>query len=188
MKKYEVFMGATSCTEVARREISNEDDLPNLQDEDVVYPCDMGAGSDVCADLKTAQIWFVDKDGNEVKRFSLDPSENKDINVIDGGEIFDESDPTKTFLYFELGHEDVEWSCGTIETDDEIVPSNVSVTIRRYVNADGETRELLDPSALKFNGQDLCGDCNGGEGTCGKSFWVLHDGKRKSVDVELGDE
>ena len=187
MKKYEVFMGATSCIEVARREISNEDDLPNLQEEDVVFPCDLGTGSDVCANPKTAQIWFVDEDGNEVKRFSLDPAENKDINVIDGGEIFDESDPTKTFLYFELGHEDVEWSCGTIETDDEIVPSNVPVTIRRYVGDDGQTRELLDPSALKFNGQDLCGDCTGGEGTSGKSFWVLHDGKRKSVDVETAE-
>ena len=123
-----------------------------------------------------------------MKRFSLDPAEDKDINVIDGGEIFDESDSTKTFLCFELGHEDVEWSCGTIETDDEIVPSNVSITIRRYIDADGERRELLDPSALKINGQDLCGDCNGGEGTGGKVFWTFHDGKRKSVDVELGDE
>lgn len=45
----------------------------------------------------------------------------------------------------------------------------------------------MDPSALKINGQDLCGDCNGGEGAGGKSFWVLHDGKRKSVDVETAE-
>ena len=71
MKKYEVFMGTTSCTEVTRREISREDDIPNLQEEGVVYPCDIGTGSDVCTDSKTAQIWFVDEDGNEVKRISL---------------------------------------------------------------------------------------------------------------------
>lgn len=185
--KYEVFMGATSCIEVARREIAGEEDIPNLQDEDVVYPCDMGSGTDVCAVPKTATIWFVDEEGNEVKRFSLDPTAKNGINFADAGDVFDESDAAKSFLYFEMSREDEEWSCGTIETDGEIVPENVTVTLKRYTDGEGQVRELIDPSSVIINGEDLCGDSNGGEGSNGNAFWTLHNGKRTSVEVETAE-
>ena len=182
---YEVFVGATACVEVARKELSSEDSIPDFKNEDIVFPCDMGVGAGVCAIPETAEIWFVDENGNEVNRFSLNPATANGIHVVDAGNVFDESDEDKTFFYFEMAREDEEWSYGTIETDGEIVPENVTVIIKRYINSCGQTIELFDPSSVVINGEELCGDSIGGEGSNGNSFWILHNGKRKSVVVEM---
>lgn len=102
--------------------------------------------------------------------------------------MFDESDATKTFLYFEMAREDEEWSCGEIEIDGDVLPENVTVTLKHYIDGDGQVKDLIDPSSVIINGEDLCGDSTGGDGSNGNTFWTLHDGNRTNVDVETAEE
>lgn len=191
MSTFKVRMWSRHSDEVTRIEIQTIDDIPNFEKKGIVYPGDLyaeysekggTATTDYTLNAERAMVCFEDEDGFETT-FSLNPKKKKNgIQYVDKGEVFDESDPSKSYFYFLQDWHCDEW-VGEVELEgvEEILPEKLSIALRRYRYKDGSVQAFLVPDSLTYDGQPV--ECNneGGDGTCGEEYWILSGGKRQEV-------
>ena len=191
MSTFKVRMWSRHSDEVTRIEIQTIDDIPNFEKKGIVYPGDLyaeysekggTATTDYTLNAERAMVCFEDEDGFETT-FSLNPKKKKNgIQYVDKGEVFDESDPSKSYFYFLQ-----DWHCDdwvgevALKGVEEIQPEKLCIALRRYRYKDGSVQVFLVPNSLTYDGQPV--ECNneGGDGTCGEEYWILSGGKRQEV-------
>ncbi len=177
-----VWLGCHHAPEISRREIKELDDIPNFEDEDIVYPCDMHGGEGTDIGLQPgAQLWFVDDTGNEVARFTLDPLVDNGIKYVDGGNAFDESDLSKSYFYFLFVWDKQTWEGPDFEISEDIRPEKLSVKYRRYADKDGDIHLIMNVDSISYAGEEWFFEPYDGDGSEGEEYWVLINGKRREV-------
>ena len=185
MATYNLSLSAKWSPAVGRSQYDagNEVDIAEL------YPDEMEENTDgECPLLDVVQEIFPtlvveDTETGDVQEITLNPfgDNPESISYTDGGEFFDESDLSDvSWLYCCKVGDKVNWSC-VMEIEGSFDASKLTASYKRFTDGDGDPNFLLIP-IMTYDGQELCFDCEGGEGTDGEFAWILSAEGREQIE------